>query len=190
MYGKKFVQKENILILNNSVDVDKFDFNVSIRKKMRKSYGLENSDFALLHVGRFVEQKNHLYLIKVFKELLETSENENYKLFLIGDGKLKNEIVHLISELHLENNVILLGLQNNVSDFMQMADCFVMTSIHEGLPIVAVEAQASGMPCILSSNISIETNIVGDGIDFVSIGEDNKNEWVKKNNKQNIQKYY
>lgn len=128
-----------------------------MRKKIRAELNIAPNEFVILHTGRFAAQKNHKRLIDIFCEV--EMKNENSKLLLIGAGELLDDIKNYVSEKQIENKVLFLGLKNNVCDYMQAADCFVMPSIHEGLPIVAVEAQASGLPCILSANISTETKL-------------------------------
>lgn len=180
MFGNKILKNKKCIILKNSIDVDKFDFDKRIRTVMRKRYGVLDTQFVLLHVGRFVKQKNHRYLIEVFKELASNDVEDCCRLFLIGDGPLKEQIKKLVYDMSLEDKVVFCGLCDNVSDYMQLADCFIMPSVHEGLPIVAVEAQAAGLPCVLSSNISKETQIVADNVCFVDIINDNINDWVTK----------
>lgn len=172
MYGQKYVNNHEVEILNNSVDLKKFDFNKETRKKVRASLGISDKTFVVLHVGRFAPQKNHKLLINVFNQMLK--EDKNAKLMLIGDGVLMDDVYKQVKELKIGKSVMFLGLQNNVSDFMQAADCFVMTSLHEGFPIVSVEAQAAGLPCVLSGNISSEANLC-DNVSFVGLNESLKN---------------
>ena len=182
MFEKK-ISDEKVLILNNSVDTAKFKFDKSVRQEMRDRYGLASEDVAILHVGRFAEQKNHKKLILIFNEYLK--ERPSAKLFLIGDGVLFDEVVDQVNELEIGERVIFLRLQNNINEFMCMADCLVMPSIHEGLPIVAVEAQASDLPCVFSDAISREAKLIED-VSFVSLLA-SKSEWCKEINK-NIKK--
>lgn len=163
MYGK---DANHAIILNNSVDTEKFKFNKFIRDKLRNELNISNDDFVILHVGRFAPQKNHKQLLSIFSEVLKLEPKA--KLILIGDGILFEETKELAKTLEIENSVLFLGLKNNVNEFMSMADCFVMPSIHEGLPIVAVEAQANGLPMILSSNISTETKLA-DNVEFIDL---------------------
>lgn len=160
------VKNNDVVILNNSVDTNKFKFDATTRKKLRSSFNLKDNDFAILHVGRFAKQKNHRHLILIFNELLKTEPTA--KLFLIGDGILLNEIKEQVKSLQIDQSVVFLGLKNNVYEYMNMADCFVMPSFHEGLPIVAVEAQSADLPCVLSENISTETKLI-DKVKFISL---------------------
>jgi len=175
MFGKDFFKQHKVLKLNNSVDTNKFAYNEQIRNNIRKELNISNDDFAILHIGRFAEQKNHKRLLEIFVEIQK--QNPKTKLILIGSGDLLDSIIEYAKSLKVYHSCLFLGLKNNVCDYMQAADCFVMPSLHEGLPIVAVEAQASGLPCILSENISQETNLTNI-VNFVPL-ETNNRDWAK-----------
>ena len=176
MYGENFLKKHEVKILKNSVDTNKFTFDPRIQEKIRLDLNIDKDTFVLLHVGRFAKQKNHKFLIDVFGEVL--NKNQKSMLLLIGDGTLFDECKAQVQEMNLSDSVKFLGLKNNVNEYMQAADCFVMTSLHEGLPIVAVEAQATGLPCVLSSNISSETKL-SENVEFVDLSL-GKNNWAEK----------
>ena len=112
-----------------------------------------------------MKQKNHHLLIDIFSEVVKRESNS--VLLLIGSGEYFEEIKEKVANLNLNYKVEFLGLKDNVYDYMQAADCFVMPSLHEGLPIVAVEAQATGLPCVLSDNISKETKL-SESVNFIS----------------------
>jgi glycosyltransferase involved in cell wall biosynthesis len=168
MFGKHISKSNKVNILSNSVDTKKFGFDTKIREKIRAELGIKESKFVILHVGRFAPQKNHKLLIDVFENL--SKKDDSATLLLIGDGELINETKEYVSSKGLSEKVMFLGLRENVNEFMQASDCFVMTSIHEGLPIVAVEAQSTGLPCVLSKNISTETKLA-DNVCFVGLDE-------------------
>lgn len=172
MFNKKAA---DAIVLNNSVDTNKFKFCAKTRKQTRSNLNISNSDFVVLHIGRFTPQKNHKRLIEIFAEILKIEPTS--KLILIGDGILYDETKQLAKSLNVDNNVLFMGLQNNVYEFMSAADCFVMPSIHEGLPIVAVEAQANGLPLVLSSNISNETKLASN-VEFLSLSNSTK-DWAE-----------
>ncbi len=170
MYGTRYCKKHNVLVLNNSINLDNFKYNKKVREEYRKQLNL-NGKFVLLNIGRFAQQKNQLRLIEVFKAVAK--KDKTATLVLIGNGPLEEQIVAKIKELKLENKVKILGSRNDVNKIMQAADVFVMTSIHEGLPIVAVETQTSGLPLVLSSSITKETDLT-DNCAFVGLEEDNE----------------
>ena len=156
MYGRNASTNGKITIINNAIDLEKFKFNREKRKQLRKELGLENC-FVIGHVGRFVKQKNHIFILNFFVRFHQKYPNS--KLWLIGEGPLKKEVEHKIMKLGIIDSVELLGVRENVNQFMMAADCLLFPSIFEGLGIVAVEAQTSGMLTIVSNNIPIEANI-------------------------------
>lgn len=171
MFFDKKVKNKPIMILNNSVDTSKFKYSEHLRQKIRNELHIDDDEFVIIHIGRFARQKNHERLLEIFAAVKEI--NPKSKLIMIGAGDLVDNIKALSEKLNITSDCLFLGLKNNVNDYMQAADCFVMPSFHEGLPIVAVEAQAAGLPCILSRNISTETQLT-DHVEFVSLAESNE----------------
>ena len=157
MFGKTFRSKCPSTVLNNSIDIEKFSFNPKVRDKMRDELKLDKDTFLLIHIGRFAYQKNHEFLIKLFSEFMK--KEKNTKLILIGEGELKDEMKSLASELKITDNVLFAGTTTKVADYLQAADCFVFPSNHEGLGIVAVEAQASNLPVVASTNVPSEAQM-------------------------------
>ncbi len=149
----KFWYGKNFTVVNNGIDVEKFAYNPAIRVQKRKELGLE-SNFVVAHVGRFSSEKNHTFLIDI---LAATTQKEpSAKLVLIGEGPLKTQIQTLVRAKHLEDKVIFLGTRKDVPDLLQAFDVFVLPSLHEGMPIVGVEAQAAGLLCVFSDTITPE----------------------------------
>lgn len=183
-----FGKSNDVILLNNSVDLEKFSFNEDVRLNKRKELDIKENDFVLLNVGRFVEQKNHKYLIKIFCELQK--QDKQAKLILIGNGEQEDCIKELVKENDIPN-VYFLEKRKDISEIMQASDVMVMPSLHEGLPIVCVEAQATGLPIVISDNVSKESN-VGGLCEYLSL-KTNVDDWVKiilsyKNRKrQNVQ---
>jgi glycosyltransferase involved in cell wall biosynthesis len=154
--GKWLFKYRSFEIINNGINIEKFQFNYSVREKMRNTYKINNEKI-ICHVGNFNYQKNHLFLIEIFNELIKL--NNQYRLVLIGDGDLKSTIEDKVNSLGLKEFVIFIGKSNNVQDFLQMADIFILPSHFEGFPLVLLEAQAACLPCFISSNISKEVKI-------------------------------
>lgn len=150
LFGKKVANSSNCFVLNNGIDVDKFKFDTKKRLKIRNELGIKE-EFVIGHVGRFCYQKNQEYLIEVFSLLHK--ENPNTKLLLIGSGELENDIKKLITSYQLDSAVIMLKNRSDINDIMSAMDVFVFPSRYEGLGIVVVEAQASGLPCFISDTI-------------------------------------
>lgn len=168
LYGKKQYNKGEYKIINNGIMTEKFIFNIKVRESIRKEFGIENK-FVIGHVGRFHPQKNHLYLIDIFKNFFETTPNS--VLLLIGDGALRNQIEEHIKKLNLTENVILTGVKENISELLQCMDIFVMPSFYEGLPGTIVEAQGAGLPCLISDKITRQVKIT-DLVHYESIDSD------------------
>ncbi len=171
-FNKKILKSNDYFVINNAIDVNKFKFDESIRNKLRKNYNIADDAFVIGHVGRFVPQKNHVLLIDIFNEIYK--ENHNVILILIGEGPLEEEIKNKVKSLNLLNNVIFLKKRNDVNNFYQIMDLFVLPSLYEGLPLVGIEAQTNGLNCIFSSKITREIDILKN-IKFVDL---KLNEWV------------
>lgn len=171
-YTKKVAKKT--VIIKNGVDTDKFKFSRKIRAEIRKKLNIPSSSYVIGHVGRFNYQKNHSFLIDVFKLYYEVSGDS--VLLLIGTGELESEIKEKVKELGIFNKVRFVGNINNVNDYMQAMDVFVLPSYFEGLPIVGVEAQAAGLPVVVSQNVSKELAITKNVIYSKDFSVD---EWVK-----------
>lgn len=163
LYPKKYLDK--VKIINNGIDVEKYKFNLEKRNQLRKEMNLENK-FILGHVGRFSDVKNHKFLIEIFNEVQKV-EKESI-LLLIGNGELEQKIRKQAKELNLEEKVIFLGITDKVEDYLQIMDIFLLPSKYEGLPIVGIESQASGLKCFFSKNITEELRIT-DLCEFLDI---------------------
>lgn len=168
LYPKTQYNKNKYQIINNAIDTEKFIYNKNIRSIKRKELGIEN-EFVLGHVGRFTHQKNHEFLIDIFKAVHE--RNKEAVLLLIGDGILRELIESKVKKLKLESNVIFTGIRSDIPELLQAMDVFVMPSYHEGLPVTLVEAQASGLPCVISKNITREVEIL-DTIKWCNLSDD------------------
>lgn len=159
-------------IINNAIDLDKFKYDENIRKQKREEFGIGEDTKVIGHIGRLVTVKNHLFLIDVFNEVYK--KNKNTILILAGEGPLRDTIKDKIKSLNLENNVKLLGIRKDVNELYQAFDVLVLPSLYEGLPVVGIEAQASGLSCILSDAMTRETKIL-DTSKFISLNETKEN---------------
>lgn len=172
-YGKIFEKKG--IIIKNGIDLQKFCYNVEKRNVLRNQYSL-NQNIVLGHVGRFADVKNHKFLVDLMVELKKRSSK--YRLVLIGDGELFNYIKDYTIEKKVQNQVLFLGNKNNIYDYLQMMDLFLLPSKYEGLPVSLIEAQSSGLKCIVSSNVSKEANITNT-ISYIDIDNKNIEDWCK-----------
>lgn len=148
-YPKKILSRK-VKIINNAIDINKFKYNLIKRREIRNKYNLSNDDCLIGMVGRFEKEKNHKFMVEVIKLI----EKDNYKLILIGDGSLLNNIMYQVNELNLNDKVIFTQKVDNVYDYYSAIDVLVLPSLYEGFPFVAVEAQASGCPIIISEHVT------------------------------------
>ena len=156
LYGAKACQKTNYFFLPNAIDVEKYRFSQTDATLYRKMLGLEGK-FVIGHVGRFHEAKNHIFLLDVFAKICDSQSDA--MLLLVGDGELRDVIITRIKSLSLEDRVILVGSRSDVPQLLNAMDVFMFPSKWEGLPVTVVEAQASGLPCIISEKITRDVDI-------------------------------
>ncbi len=176
LFGNYEYEKGNVFLLNNAIDVSKFKYNKSIRSKVRKELKISDDTLVIGHVGRFVAQKNHKFLIDIFNDI--HSKCKNSKLLLIGQGPLVDEIKEKVKTLNLEDSVIFMGQRNDVNELFQAFDVFLLPSLYEGLPVVGVEAQASGVLCVFSTSMTKDVKMLEESL-FISLN-DNSNVWKDK----------
>lgn len=177
LFGKDIVESDKFRVIHNAVDYDKFKFNENVRKNTRKEFGFNDNDIVIGNVGRFAQQKNHDFLIDIFSECYKI--NGNYRLLLVGIGELEQEIKNKVSMLGLEKKVIFAGFRKDVNCCMQAMDAFLMPSLHEGLPVVGVEAQASGLTCYMSKDVITPEVKIADNVYFISLNKSSK-DWAEK----------
>jgi len=174
LYGKDCVKNGYAKVLLNGIDSKSFVYNESIRKEVRKDLGIEER-FVIGHVGRFEKQKNHTFLIDTFAEIAK--QRADAVLILIGIGSLKEEIEAKVRDLGLQDKVIFLGFRDDRNRVMQAMDSFIFPSIHEGLSVVLLEAQASGMPVFVSDSTTTEVTY-SPHIQFLSLS-DGPSSWAQ-----------
>lgn len=158
MFGKKAGESGKVMIFNNAIDCAKYRYNERLRQDVRHELGVEGR-FVVGHVGRFCYQKNHKFLIELFAEVHR--QEPTAVLLLIGAGELMNEVKAKVHAKGLDDTVLFLGVRQDVSQLYQAMDCFVLPSRYEGLPVVGVEAQTAGLPCVFSDVVSREAALTG-----------------------------
>lgn len=156
-FPKKIVKNGKYEIIKNGIDFKEFLYNAEVRKKYRNMLNIENGTIALGFIGRLVEQKNPLFLINILENLIKKSEN--IKLYIVGEGELKENFIDLLKQKGLEKYTIMLGKRNDVNNIMQALDVLLFPSLFEGLGIVAIEAQAASLPVLVSTGVPEEANI-------------------------------
>lgn len=172
-----FDKRKKVKIISNGIDIEKFRFNSVIRKKLRLEHNISNDEIVIGHIGRFNDQKNHNFIIEFYNEYFKI--NSHSKLLLIGNGELLDEIKSKVNKLGLENNVIFLGSIDNVYDYYNIMDIFILPSLFEGLGMVGIEAQINGLKVLASDNVPLELN-VSNTVDFLPIGNEAINCWIEK----------
>lgn len=154
MYGDGAFDSGRVTVLPNAIDTAKFAFDETARIELRKELGIPQDAFVVGHVGRFMYQKNHRFLVEIFAELCR--QKPESRLLLIGEGELKEEIRQQARALGLQDKVIFTGARQDVNKLYSTMDVFCLPSFYEGMPVVAWEAQANGLPCVFADTITRE----------------------------------
>lgn len=165
---------DNAFILNNAIDLDAFKFDDNMRATIRNQLKVSDDTILVGHIGRMAEQKNHKFIVDIAEQVVK--QNSKVRFLLLGDGPLRNEIIQKIKEKQLEKYFILPGVVPNTKDYYQAMDAFILPSLYEGLPVVGVEAQAAGVPTLVSNNVTKET-MMATNISMKSL--DRVSEWAK-----------
>ncbi len=153
LFGDEAVERGEVRLFNNAIDVDRFRYSEESRAEVRAALGLSD-EFVLLHVGRFVTTKNHPFIIEVFKELKAIVPDA--RLILVGDGEDAEAVRETIASEGLSDDVIMTGIVGDTEKYYSAADAFLLPSLYEGLPVVAVEAEAAGLPVFISDAVTRE----------------------------------
>lgn len=166
-FPKAIKQGKKMIVVKNGIETEKYKFSAEIRDEVRRELGTEDN-YVIGHIGRFSPQKNHKFLLSIFSEILK--KRPDSKLVLVGKGPLENEIRNLADELSLKEHIVFLGARSDVPRLLQGMDAFLLPSLYEGLGIVLVEAQAAGLKCFTSSNVSKEAEVT-DLLDFLDLNQ-------------------
>lgn len=169
-----FGENSDVAVINNGIDIEKYRFNDSVRELIRKQFNIDNSEKLIIHTGAFREQKNHDFLIDIFYEI--TKNYDNVKLMLVGSGMLEENIRTKVNDLDLERSVIFTGNRSDISDLLSAADLFLFPSLYEGFPNSVIEAETSGLPCLISDVITEEV-IINENCISISLNKSPK-EWA------------
>lgn len=176
LYGKKAVREDRFRIIPNAIDSERFRFDAKRREEVRQELCLRDS-FVIGHVGRLVPPKNHAFLFQIFREWLKREPNS--ELLLLGDGDLADSLKAEAKGLGIAEHVVFLGAKTNVPDYYQAMDAFVFPSLWEGLGIAVVEAQASGLPCVVADTVPGAADIGAGLVDFLPLDAP-ASEWAGK----------
>lgn len=173
LFGKKYIS--GTTIINNGIDHNKFRFSNKYRKEIRKKYAIKDKK-VIGHIGRFSPQKNHDFIIKLFEKIYKN--DNNFCLLLVGVGELEDTIKEKVNQLGLNDCVIFAGLQMEAYKYYSAFDYFLMPSLYEGLPIVGIEAQNSGLVCLFSDTIDKDI-LITDRAYMIALSSE-ISEWTKK----------
>lgn len=156
LYGENVGKRDNYILLKNAIDSQRYIYTPETAEKIRKELGIEDK-FVVGHIGRMFPAKNHPYLLEVFKAFLQ--KNQNSVLLLVGDGPSRKEIEEKAQSLDISEKVIFTGVRSDVNELLQAMDFFVFPSLYEGLPVTVIEAQATGLRCLISDTVTDEVCI-------------------------------
>ncbi len=166
---------ENAVILKNGLDTGLYRFNLETRKTIRRKLGLEDNQYVIGHIGKFAPQKNHMFLLEAFRNVL--SIDSGARLMLLGSGPMDAEIHERMKLLEIDEQVIDIGQVDNVQDYLNAMDVMALPSLYEGLGMVNIEAQTNGLPCVVSNRVAKLAKVT-DILEFYPL-EDGADNWAK-----------
>lgn len=158
-FGRLAYERGEVRMLRNAIDLNDYKYEAAGRNAIRTQLGIPHDGKVIGHVGRFQRQKNHIYLLQVFAELLH--KVPNVWLLLVGDGELKPGMEDLSRSLGIQDHVVFAGVRRDVARLLSAMDVFAFPSLYEGMPNTVIEAQATGLPCVIADTITREANITG-----------------------------
>lgn len=169
-YGETAVSdSKRAFLVPNAIDTSAFCFSKEMRKEKRAELSVSEETILIGHVGRFTQQKNHLFLLDVFSEVV--NKQPSAKLLLVGDGELHQSIEEKIDTRGLSGSVILAGIRSDVNELMMAMDVLVFPSLYEGLPVTLVEAQCTGLPCVISDKVPSDSILVPELVQVCSLND-------------------
>ncbi|MGL5764481.1 MAG: glycosyltransferase [Sarcina sp.] len=165
--GEFMYRGKDFKVINNAINLD--DYKSCTNESIKKELNISESSKLIVHVGRFIDVKNHKFLIEVFNDLLK--KEHNMHLILCGEGELFTEVKDQVKDLGIEKNVHFMGIRNDINMILQQSDIFVMPSKVEGIPLAVIEAQAARCVCVISDQIPKEVDIKAGLINFLPINK-------------------
>lgn len=168
--------KKDFKVMNNGIDSIKYVFNPQVRENVRNSLNISENEIVLGHIGRIDKNKNHIFILNILKKLVDLGYDAEF--VSAGNGVELENLKSKAKTLGIDDRVKFLGIRNDVNEVVQAFDYFVFPSLYEGLPVSVVEAQASGLKCLLSDTITNEVDVTGN-VEFMSL-EKSPCEWARK----------
>lgn len=162
-------------IIRNAIDTGKYRYSFDINKQIRMEFEL-GEEMIVGHVGNFTEAKNHLFLLEVFQEILK--KKSETRLLLVGGGEGMDSVKERAKSMGIQDKIIFTGTRSDVNRLMQAMNVFVFPSLYEGLPVTMIEAQAAGLPCVISDHVSDEC-IVTKNLVFSMPLEESPTRWAE-----------
>lgn len=166
-FGKKAVENGKVEKLNNAIDLDVYKYSEKARCEIRRELSIEGKT-VIGHIGRFHKQKNHDFLIDIFLKIRERDKNAH--LLLLGKGELFDDVKQKVETLGLLENVTFGGVRADVHRVLSAMDVFLLPSFYEGMPNTVIEAQATGLPCVISDTVTRGANVTGI-VDYLSLAD-------------------
>lgn len=174
--GKWMFGNDSFHIIRNAISIEKFSFSQKKADDIRREFGF-GACRVYGNIANFIKSKNHCFLLKVYKEI--SMIDPSARFLCVGEGTLRPEIEQEIKDLGLQNKVILTGIRNDVEKIMSCLDVLIFPSFFEGLPLTLIEAQISGLPCLISDTITPDV-IITEGIVSPESLENKPSVWAKK----------
>lgn len=168
LFGNHIVNNKKYRVIPNYIDYEAF-LNCKDDNTIKKELGLEKNERLIVHIGRFIDAKNHKFLVQIINNMHK--KDENLKAIFVGDGILKPSIKNLVNSLNLENTIKFLGVRTDIKEILNNSDLLLFPSIYEGLGLVILEAQAAGLPCIVSEAIQPEADLQIGLLKYVNLDE-------------------
>ncbi|MFB5282765.1 glycosyltransferase [Peribacillus sp. Hz7] len=174
LHGQNWSPSEKNILMNNAIDVNKFSYDLGVRKNYRKKFNIEDK-IVLLHVGRFSDEKNHLFMVDIIEQL--SKQNEKCILLFAGNGATEGAVKKCVHEKGLTDKIMFLGVRSDIAELVNAADIFLLPSKNEGFPVTLIEAQSTGINIFASNKVTKETAITN-LIEYLPI--ENVDIWVEK----------
>ena len=173
--GKWMYGKRQFCIIENAINVDKFIYKAEKAEKIRQEFGLDGKH-VYGHIANFIQSKNHMFLLEVYREIADRDENAVF--FCLGEGDLRPQIEEKIRQLKLQDKVILTGIRHDAQDFMSALDVLIFPSFFEGLPLTLIEAQIAALPALISDTITKDV-VITEGLVTMESIQKKPEEWAK-----------
>lgn len=174
-FGDKLYDQGKVSVFKTVIDTEKHNYDVELRNECRRNFNIEDN-IVIGHIGRLTEQKNTLFIIDIFNEIYKREKKA--KLLIIGDGNLREEMLTKIKKLGIVEAVLYLGRREDIHQFYNAMDCFLLPSLYEGLPVVGIEAECCGLPMFFSTEIPKESSACDDIGFFIEL-EKEAGYWAK-----------